>query len=53
MKQFGVTVKKTSTNMVCVVNLVSPDGRYDATFLDNYGQINVVDMLKRIPASAT
>jgi HAE1 family hydrophobic/amphiphilic exporter-1 len=48
VKQFGVTVKKTSTNMVCVVNLVSPDGRYDATFLDNYGQINVVDALKRI-----
>ena len=43
-----MTVKKTSTNMVCVVNLVSPDGRYDATFLDNYGQINVVDGLKRI-----
>ena len=37
VKQYGVTVKKTSTNMVCVVNLISPDGRYDATFLDNYG----------------
>jgi HAE1 family hydrophobic/amphiphilic exporter-1 len=49
VKQFGVTVKKTSTNMVCVVNLVSPDGRYDATYLDNYAQINVVDALKRIP----
>jgi hydrophobe/amphiphile efflux-1 (HAE1) family protein len=48
VKQYGVTVKKTSTDMVCVVNLVSPDGRYDATFLDNYGQINVVDVLKRI-----
>ena len=50
VKQYGVTVKKTSTNMVCVVNLVSPDGRYDATFLDNDAQINVVDALKRIPA---
>ena len=49
MKQYGLTIKKTSTNMVCVVNLVSPDGRYDSTFLDNYGQINVVDGLKRIP----
>ena len=46
VKQYGVTVKKTSTNMVCVVNLVSPDGRYDATFLDNYAQINVVDALE-------
>ena len=41
VKQFGVTIKKTSTDMVCVVNLVSPDGRYDATFLDNYAQIYV------------
>ena len=49
VKQYGVTVKKTSTSMVCVVNLVSPQGQYDATFLDNYGQINVVDALKRIP----
>jgi hydrophobe/amphiphile efflux-1 (HAE1) family protein len=48
VKQFGVTIKKTSTDMVCVVNLVSPDGRYDATFLDNYAQIYVLDSLKRI-----
>ena len=44
-----MTIKKTSTDMVCVVNLISPDGRYDANFLDNYGQIYVADVLKRIP----
>jgi hydrophobe/amphiphile efflux-1 (HAE1) family protein len=49
VKQFGVTIKKTSTDMVCVVNLISPDGRYDATYLDNYGQIYIADVLKRIP----
>jgi hydrophobe/amphiphile efflux-1 (HAE1) family protein len=48
VKQYGVTIKKSSTDMVCVVNLISPDGRYDATFLDNYGQIYVADVLKRI-----
>src|SRR5882672_3545697 len=48
VKQFGVTIKKTSTDMVCVVNLVSPDGRYDSTYLDNYAQIYVLDLLKRI-----
>ncbi len=48
VKQYGVTIKKSSTDMVCVVNLTSPDGRYDATFLDNYGQIHVADVLKRI-----
>ena len=48
VKQYGVTIKKSSTDMVCVVNLISPDGRFDATFLDNYGQIHVADALKRI-----
>ncbi len=48
VKQFGITIKKTSTDMVCVVNLVSPDGRYDSTYLDNYAQIYVLDVLKRI-----
>ena len=53
VKQYGVTIKKTSTDMVCVVNLISPDGRFDANFLDNYGQIYVSDVLKRIKGSAT
>jgi hydrophobe/amphiphile efflux-1 (HAE1) family protein len=48
VKQFGVTIKKTSTDMVCVVNLVSPDGKYDSTYLDNYAQIYVVDSLRRV-----
>jgi hydrophobe/amphiphile efflux-1 (HAE1) family protein len=49
VSQVGVESKKTTTNMVCVVNLVSPKGTYDSTFLDNYGQISVVDVLKRVP----
>src|SRR4029077_19904911 len=48
VKQFGVTIQKTSTDMDCVVNLVSPDGRYDSTYLDNYAQIYVLDVLKRV-----
>jgi HAE1 family hydrophobic/amphiphilic exporter-1 len=46
--QAGLTTKKTSTNMVCVVNLVSPKGTYDSEFLDNYATINAVDVIKRI-----
>ena len=51
VKQYGVSIKKTSTDMVCVVNLIDNSGKglYDATFLDNYGQIYVADALKRIP----
>jgi hydrophobe/amphiphile efflux-1 (HAE1) family protein len=46
--QVGVESKKTTTNMVCVVNLISPRGTRTADFLDNYAQIGVVDVLKRI-----
>ncbi len=49
VKQFGLEIKKASTDMVCVVNLISPEGTYDSTFLDNYAEINVVDVLRRIP----
>jgi hydrophobe/amphiphile efflux-1 (HAE1) family protein len=46
--QVGVESKKTTTNMVCVVSLVSPKETYDSNFLDNYAQIHVVDVLRRI-----
>src|SRR4051812_26166750 len=48
VSQVGVESKKTTTNMVCVVNLLSPKGTYQSDFLDNYAQINVGDVLKRI-----
>ncbi len=44
----GVETKKTSANMVCVVNLFSRKGTYDSNFLDNYAAINVVDVIKRV-----
>jgi hydrophobe/amphiphile efflux-1 (HAE1) family protein len=46
--QAGVQIQKTSTNMVCVVNLVSPNGTYDSNFLDNYATIYIIDAIKRI-----
>ena len=49
VRQFSVESKKASTSMVCVVNLVSPKESYDSTFLDNFAEINVVDVLKRVP----
>jgi hydrophobe/amphiphile efflux-1 (HAE1) family protein len=48
VKQFGVEIKKASTNMTCVVNLISPQGTFDSSFLDNYAEINVLNALKRI-----
>ena len=47
----GISVKKMSPKTMMIVNLVSPDGRYDATFLSNYATIYLKDELGRLPAS--
>lgn len=44
----GVSVKKTSPNILLAVNLISPDNRYDTLYLSNYATINVRDELLRI-----
>ena len=41
----GVTVKKVSTAFLMAVSLVSSDPRYDALFLTNYAQINLVNQM--------
>ncbi|HSC81042.1 MAG TPA: efflux RND transporter permease subunit [Chitinolyticbacter sp.] len=48
VKRQGVTVKKKSTAILGFVTLDAADGRYDALYLSNYAQLNVVDELKRI-----
>src|SRR5580698_2295271 len=48
VKNFGVTIKKSLAFPLMVVSLYSPDGRYDASFLTNYANINVNDALLRI-----
>jgi len=48
VKQTGVTTKKKSPNIMLVVNLFSPDGRYDQLYLSNYATIQVKDELARL-----
>jgi len=48
VKNFGVTIKKSLAFPLMVISLYSPDGRYDSTFLANYGLINVNDALLRV-----
>ncbi len=48
----GIDVKKVSPNTLMIVNLISPDGRYDATFLSNYATIYIRDELGRLPGVA-
>jgi multidrug efflux pump subunit AcrB len=45
----GVIVKKVSTAFLMAVGLVSSDDRYDALFLTNYAQINLVNQIGSLP----
>lgn len=45
----GVIVNQQTPNILIVVSIQSPDGRYDQNFLSNYSQINVVNELLLLP----
>jgi len=47
--QRGVSVRKSSTTMLMVVDLYSPNGTYDDVFLGNYAGIYMKDALSRVP----
>jgi len=47
--QAGITIQKVSSDMVLVVNLISPDGSLSDTFLGNYADIHLTPALSRIP----
>ncbi|MCG6953874.1 MAG: efflux RND transporter permease subunit, partial [Betaproteobacteria bacterium] len=49
--QQGITVDKQSSSIMMVVSIYSPDDRYDATYLDNYSNLYVLDELKRVPGA--
>jgi multidrug efflux pump subunit AcrB len=48
----GISVKKMSPSTLMIVNLLSPDGQYDNTFLSNYATIYIKDELGRLPGVA-
>ncbi|NMG66861.1 multidrug efflux RND transporter permease subunit [Azoarcus indigens] len=48
VQRLGVTTVKSSPTLTLVVHLLSPDDRYDATYLRNYAVLNVKDRLARI-----
>src|SRR5271167_1097091 len=48
-QQLGVTTVKSSPDLTMVVHLLSPNDRYDMTYLRNYAVINVKDRLARLP----
>jgi multidrug efflux pump len=53
VRDYGVTVKKSTASPLMLVSLYSPKGTYDATFLANYAYINLNDQITRVPGIAS
>src|ERR1700751_5237958 len=50
---YGVTVQKSTTAPLMLINLYSPKGSYDNIYLANYSYINLNDQLTRVPGIAS
>ncbi|WP_428415188.1 efflux RND transporter permease subunit [Methylibium sp.] len=48
VRRLGITTVKSSPDLTMVVHLLSPNDRYDMTYLRNYAVLNVKDRLARI-----
>ncbi len=48
VRRLGVTTIKSAPDLTMVVHLLSPNDRYDMTYLRNYAVLNVKDRLARI-----
>jgi multidrug efflux pump len=44
----GITIRKKTPDILMMVNLVSPDGRYDDIYLSNFATIYIKDELLRV-----
>lgn len=53
VQAFGVTVQQGTTNPLMLYAIYSPDGTYDATFLSNYANINLMDPITRLNGVAS
>jgi hydrophobic/amphiphilic exporter-1 (mainly G- bacteria), HAE1 family len=53
VRDYGVTVAKSSAAPLMVVSLYSPTGQFDSTFLANYAYINLNDPILQVPGIAS
>ncbi|AIC22676.1 transporter [Pseudomonas chlororaphis] len=49
VRRLGVVTMKSSSTQTLAIHLVSPDDQYNATYLRNYGILNIKNQLERIP----
>lgn len=52
VRRQGISVRKRSPDLSLVINLISPDGRYDSDYLSNYALTQIKDVLARQPGVA-
>ncbi len=48
VRRLGITVKKSSPDLMMVIHLLSPDGSRDQLYISNYARTQIVDRLARI-----
>jgi multidrug efflux pump len=49
VKQTGVTTRKRNPDILQVIAIYSPNGRYDQLYLSNFASIKIADELRRVP----
>ncbi len=48
VRQVGVTTRKSSPDLLLVVNLISPDNSRDSLYISNYANLRIKDVLARL-----
>lgn len=48
VRQVGITTRKSTPDLMLVINLFSPDQTYDQTYIGNYAVLNIQDRIRRI-----
>jgi len=48
VQRLGIVTKKTAPDFLLIVNLISPDGSLDRSYLTNYAQTRIKDRLARL-----
>jgi multidrug efflux pump len=53
VRNIGVTVDKSSPDLMMVVHLLSPDKTFDTLFISNYAKLEITDALTRLDGVGT
>jgi hydrophobic/amphiphilic exporter-1 (mainly G- bacteria), HAE1 family len=53
VRNYGITVAKSTASPLMVISLFSPTGQFDSKFLANYAYINLNDPMLRVPGIAS